>query len=221
MGKDLKGDIIGKRFGMLTVLAYSHTKNGCSYWLCKCDCGNTKAIMKGNLIHQKTKSCGCLQRRRASEHNRTHGESKDRLYRIWKGMRNRCYKPNVKAYKNYGGRGIRVCEEWQKYEAFRAWAFSSGYEDHLTIERKDCNGMYEPNNCVWVPLSDQGKNTRRNRYIEYCGKVMTLAEWSRVLGGGPNLVTTRLQRGWSEEDAVSTPLKGKKHEATTKSKQKE
>lgn len=90
-----------------------------------------------------------------------------------------------------------------------------------TIERKDCNGMYEPNNCVWVPLSDQGKNTRRNRYIEYCGKVMTLAEWSRALGGGPNLVTTRLQRGWSEEDAVSTPSKGKKHEATTKSKQKE
>lgn len=73
MGKDLEGDIIGKRFGMLTGLAYSHTKNGCSYWLCKCDCGNTKAIMKGNLGHQKMKSCGCLQRRRASEHNRTHG----------------------------------------------------------------------------------------------------------------------------------------------------
>lgn len=190
-------------------MAYSHTKNGYSYWLCKCDCGNMKTVMKNNLIYQKTKSCGCFQKQKASALSKTHGESRSRLYKIWKGMRNRCYNPNAKAYKNYGGRGIRVCEAWQQYEAFRDWALSSGYEDHLTIERKDCDGMYDPENCKWVTLPDQGKNTRKNRYIEYDGKVMTLAEWSRALGGGPNLVTTRLQRGWSEEDAVSTPLKRK------------
>lgn len=209
MGRKTKDDIVGRKFGLLTILAYSHTKNGCSYWVCKCDCGNMKTVMKGNLIHQKTQSCGCLQRRRTSEHNKTHGKSKERLYSIWRGMRNRCYNPGVKAYKNYGGRGIQVCKGWQKYENFREWALSSGYEDQLTIERIDCDGMYEPGNCMWVTLSDQGKNTRRNRYIEYDGKRMTLAEWSRVLGGGPNLVTTRLQRGWSEAKAVSTPLKRK------------
>ena len=207
MGEKVIDDIAGMKFGMLTVLAYSHTKNGCSYWLCKCDCGNTKAVMKSNLIHQKTKSCGCLQRRQTSKHSKKHGESMTRLYGIWKGMRNRCYNPKAKAYKNYGGRGIQVCEVWQKYEAFREWALGNGYEDHLTIERKDCDGMYEPSNCTWVTISDQGKNTRKNRYIEHDGKIMSLAEWSRALGGGPNLVTTRLQRGWSEEDAVSTPLK--------------
>lgn len=177
--------------------------------------------MAGNLIYQRTKSCGCLQRKIASEHNQTHGDSKTRLYGIWRGMKNRCYNPNVRAYKNYGGRGIRVCEAWQKYETFREWALSSGYEGHLTIERKDCDGMYEPNNCTWIDLPDQGKNTRKSRYIEYRGKNMTLAEWSRKLGGGPNLVTTRLQRGWSEEDAVSIPLKRKKREISTEPKHEE
>ena len=188
-------------------MSYSHTQNGHAYWLCKCDCGSMKVVMKSNLVQQKTRSCGCLQKQRTKEHNKKHGKSGTRLYRIWKGMRNRCYNPNVRAYKDYGGRGIQVCEEWQHYAAFQEWALSNGYEDNLTIERIDCNGMYERENCKWVALSDQGKNTRKNRYIEHDGKVMTLAEWSRELGGGPNLVTTRLQRGWSEEDAVSTPLK--------------
>lgn len=205
MDKKARIDLTGKRFGMLTVLSYSHTKNNSTYWLCRCDCGNTKTVLAGNLVGSRTKSCGCQQRKMAAEHNKSHGESKTRLYRIWKNMRNRCYNPKVRSYKDYGARGVRVCEEWKRYEAFRDWAISSGYDDTLTIERIDSSGMYEPSNCKWIPKPDQGKNTSRIRYIEHNGKRMSLADWSKELGGGPNLVTTRLQRGWPEQDAVSIP----------------
>lgn len=192
---------------MLTVLSYSHTTNGCAYWLCRCECGNTKTVLAGNLTSRKTQSCGCLQKKRASESSKSHGGSQTRLYRIWKGMRNRCYNPKAHEYDNYGGRGIRICEAWHNFEVFRDWALQNGYSKDLTIERKDSSGMYEPSNCIWIPLPDQGKNTSRIRYIEYGGKTMSLADWSKELGGGPNLVTTRLQRGWSEEAAVTTPPK--------------
>lgn len=207
MGRKVREDLSGKKFGMLTVLSYSHTANGCAHWLCKCDCGNTKTVLAGNLTSGKTRSCGCLQRKRASKSSKSHGGSQTRLYRIWKGMKNRCCNPRAHEYENYGGRGIRVCDEWQSFEAFRDWALQNGYSKDLTIERKDSSGMYEPSNCVWIPLPDQGKNTRRIRYIEYGGRTMSLADWSKELGGGPNLVTTRLQRGWSEEAAVTTPPK--------------
>lgn len=207
MDKKVRTDLTGKRFGMLTVLSYSHTKNNSAHWLCRCDCGNTKTVLAGNLVGARTKSCGCLRRKRILEYNESQWESNTRLYRIWKGMKNRCYNPNVPSYKNYGGCGIRVCDEWQQYKAFRDWALNHGYSEDLTIERKDYDGMYEPSNCEWIPRPDQGKNTSRNRYIEYGGKTMTLADWSKTLGGGPNLVATRLQRGWTEEKAVSTPVK--------------
>ena len=205
MGRKLRNELTGRKFGMLTVLSYSHTTNGCAYWLCRCECGNTKTVLAGNLTSGKTQSCGCLQKKRASESSKSHGGSQTRLYRIWKGMKNRCYNPKVHEYENYGGRGIRVCAEWQSFEAFRDWALQNGYSEDLTIERKDSSGMYEPSNCTWIPLTDQGKNTRRIRYIEYGGRKMSLADWSKELGGGPNLVTTRLQRGWTEEAAVTTP----------------
>lgn len=190
---------------MLTVLSYSHTKNSLHYWLCRCDCGNTTTVLQGNLVYSRTKSCGCYHKKRARDANELHGESKTRLYRIWKGMRARCHNPKNPSFKDYGGRGIRVCDAWQKYNAFKQWAISSGYAENLTIERIDVDGMYEPSNCKWIPRPEQGKNTRRSHYIQYGGRTMSLAEWSKELGGGPNLVTTRLQRGWSEEDAVSIP----------------
>jgi len=205
MGKKVRIDLTGKRFGLLTVLSYSHTKNNSAYWLCRCDCGNIKTVLSGNLVGSKTMSCGCLQRRQMVEHNKSHGESKTRLYSIWKNMRNRCYNPNHPSFKDYGGRGIQVCDDWMKYDAFREWAMSNGYAENLTIERIDVDGKYEPSNCKWTPRPDQARNTRRNHYIQYGGRTLTLAEWSKELGGGPNLVTTRLQRGWSEEDAVSVP----------------
>lgn len=192
----------------MKVISFSRTKNGVTYWKCKCDCGKTKEIAAGNLTGGKTHSCGCLQKIMASESSKTHGESKTKLYRIWKGMRTRCYNPNSRAYKNYGGRGILVCDEWEHYEAFKTWAIQNGYSEGLTIERIDNDGMYEPGNCEWISLSSQTKNTRRNHYIVYDGRRMTLSDWSKELGGNPNLVTTRLQRGWSEEDAVTTPPGG-------------
>ena len=207
MGSKFKRNLKGQRFEMLEVVDFSHTKNGYEYWVCKCDCGKQKIVLANNLVYEKTKSCGCLQKRRVSQTNRTHGQSQTRLYGIWKGMRNRCYNPNARSYEDYGARGIQICSEWHDFDVFQDWALSNGYAEDLTIERKDCDGMYEPSNCEWISSSAQKKNTRRIHYIEHDGKVMSLADWSKHLGGGPNLVTNRLQRGWSEKDAVTIPVK--------------
>ena len=209
MADKFKTDLTKMKFGLLTVIEYSHTRNRAPYWLCECRCGMRKAILGANLVSGKTQSCGCLQRKRTADSTRTHGKSKTRLYRIWKGMKRRCNNRNVKAYPQYGGRGIKICSEWNDFEAFEKWALENGYAENLTIERKDCDGIYEPDNCEWITLSDQGKNTSRIHYIEYEGETLSLAEWSAKLGGNPNLVTTRLQRGWSEEDAVTIPPKRK------------
>lgn len=197
----------GRKFGLLKVVSRCFDKTDGEYWNCDCKCGKTTTVLVGNLLSGKTKSCGCLQKQRAKETNAKHGESRTRLYRTWLDMRKRCQNKNVKAYPNYGGRGIKVCDEWQDYETFARWALANGYNDSMTIERKDVDKDYCPENCTWVTLSEQGKNTRKNRYIEYDGNRLTLTEWSELLGGKPNLVTTRLQRGWSETDAVSIPPK--------------
>jgi len=97
----------------------------------------------------------------AKKLNLSHGESRTRIYRIWKGMRERCFNPNRKPYKNYGGRGISVCEEWNSYLVFKDWAINHGYSDYLSIERIDVNGNYCPENCTWIPLEDQSKNRRK------------------------------------------------------------
>lgn len=136
-----------------------------------------------------------------------HGESRTRLYRIWKRMRQRCSNPKDPAFCNYGGRGISVCEEWnESYHAFRDWALANGYRDDLTIDRKDNNGPYSPENCRWATKVVQANNTRANHLFEVNGEVHTLAEWSKILGIHHTSLLCRLKRGWSIEETFSKPL---------------
>lgn len=128
-----------------------------------------------------------------------------RLYRIWTGMRSRCRNSKAQVYERYGGRGIKVCDEWQDYETFAQWALHNGYEDTLTIERKDVNGNYCPENCTWITRGEQAKNRRNNINIEVGGKTKTGAEWARELGMNKSAVLRRLKKGMSPEEAVSTP----------------
>lgn len=133
---------------------------------------------------------------------------KTRIYSIYKGMKDRCrYKTNDN-YMRYGGRGIRVCEEWlSDFMSFYDWAINNGYKDGLTLDRIDSNGNYEPSNCRWLTYKEQANNTKRNNYITFNNETHTLTEWAEKLGLKRSTLTTRIHRqGWSIEKALTTPL---------------
>lgn len=199
-------DLTGYRFGRLLVLERAPNTKVVK-WNCQCNCGNKITVTTCNLKSGSTKSCGCLRRdvarQNAKEHT-THGFTRTRLYYIWEDMKRRCYAKERKGYKNYGGRGIRVCDEWKNdFTIFKDWAFENGYNDELTIDRIDVNGNYEPSNCRWATWKEQANNKRNKTAIEFEGETHTLKEWSEITGIGASTIQKRLfKRGWSIEDAL-------------------
>jgi len=207
-------DLTGQRFGRLKVLKLEKKdKHYNLFWLCECDCGNKKVIRGSGLKANLTKSCGCLSvelsTKRLNEATKTHGfANKERLYEIWKNMKRRCYDKTNKRYENYGGKGVSVCEEWKNdYLVFRKWAFSKGYNENLTIDRIDVNGDYEPSNCKWSTLAEQMNNQTKNRFLTYRGKTMTMSQWADYLGLTYGAINHRVQRNWSMERIVNTPMR--------------
>lgn len=172
-------DQTGKRFGRVVVLERAENSAcGRTRQRCKCDCGKIFVTDTQNLVNGDCQSCGCLKKELLGSAHRTHGLSKEAIYAVWCDMRHRCENPNHHGYKYYGGRGISVCEEWHKFEVFYAWAISSGYAKGLTIERKDVNDNYCPENCTWITMKEQMRNKRN--VVLYEGK--TQNEWVRDLG---------------------------------------
>lgn len=202
--------MIGERFGRLTVIAFDHKdKHGHTVCLCKCDCGNEKEVTKNNLTSGNSKSCGCLHKEQLVERLKTHGETGSRLYWIWHGMKARCSNPNDARFADYGGRGIKVCDAWNKFDAFREWAMSNGYAEDLTIDRIDNNGNYEPGNVRWATSKEQQNNKRTNFVVTYNGETHTLKQWSEILGINYFTLHSRItKRGWSIERALEKPAKG-------------
>lgn len=191
MGKFI--DLAGQRFGMLTVIERVPDRTTgvkpCVMWLCRCDCGSIKAVSGSSLRGCTTVSCGCKK----ITHHRA---NKERLYNTWKCMRQRCHNPNNPSYPHYGGKGVKICEDWQEYIGFRTWALSNGYSDELSIDRIDVNGDYCPENCRWVDDKVQMNNQSRNRKIFFDGKQYTMSQLADKLGLSYSAIQHRIERGW-------------------------
>lgn len=195
-------DLKGKKFGRWLVIGGFKRTSVASFWLCECQCGEKRMVMAGHLKAGRSRSCGCLSREISSRVKTTHGKSKTRIYKIWKGIRKRCLSKTEKAYVNYGGRGIKICSRWNSFENF---LFDMGYPPSIShsVDRIDNDGHYCPENCRWVTDTEQANNKRTNKMLTIKGKRMTLAEASRTF---PSLsystIRARLRAGWSDEQAV-------------------
>jgi len=210
-------NLLGQKFGKLTVIekAENHIQpNGKRYtrWLCKCDCGNKIIVRTSHLTKGHTRSCGCLQREKVT----AHGLKKTRLYVIWRDIKIRCYNPNALNFKDYGAKGVIMCDEWRNnFKIFHDWAMNNGYNKdakrgECTIDRIDNNKGYCPENCRWVDNLVQQNNRTNNRFLTYKGKTHTVAEWSRILNIPPHTLYARLYKGWSVKKTLTTLLKGNK-----------
>lgn len=204
-------DLIGQKFGRVLVVSKAKNRNGKVYWSCYCDCGKRFETLTSSLTCGKTTSCGCYRHEREIEANIKHGKRNTRIYRIYHGMKNRCYNSQIPKYKNYGGRGVKICDEWlgeNGFINFYNWAIESGYDNTLTIERIDVNGNYCPKNCKWITEKEQAKNKTNNIYIEIDGRKKILSEWCKEFNIRYGLVHGRISKGWNAIDALTKQKSG-------------
>lgn len=202
-------DLTGQRFGYWTVLYRAENKGDRAAWYCRCDCGTERVVSSALLLSGESLSCGCYNRKMSSIKGSTHGMSGTRIYSIYQGMKDRCYNPNNKKYHLYGGRGIKVCDEWlgeQGFIHFMKWALDNGYDKSLSIDRyPNKDGNYEPSNCRWATYEEQSNNLKTNHLVTYKGETHTIAEWSKITGINKNTLWYRVQNSWSEDRIFSPP----------------
>ncbi len=206
-----KANLLGQKFGRLTVIKEAEKIDSNARWVCLCECGNTVIAITAKLKNGHVKSCGCYRRDIPSLRKKTHGETKTRLYQTWCHMKQRCYYKKTLNFERWGGRGITVCPQWKNsYEAFRDWALSNGYKDGLSIDRIDNDKGYSPDNCRFATRIEQCRNKSTNFF--YKGK--TLAQWSEETGISQKLISYRKNKAkWDMEKVLHTPVR-KSHSST-------
>lgn len=204
-------NLLGSRFGMLrvTALATRHPP----IWQCTCDCGGVITVSGGPLNSGNTKSCGCRKRAVLGESTTKHGLRANPLYSTWKGMRTRCSNKNVAAYKDYGGRGIKVCARWDDFAKFVA-DMGECPVGHSLERRKNSEG-YTPSNCYWADRTTQNRNARSNVNLTVGTLTQCMSAWASERGISKAALAARLERGWPVEAACllpprALPKKGKK-----------
>ena len=200
-------DETGNVYGRWTVKSLIK-KDGRRYWLCECDCGVEKVVDGRSLRKGQSKSCGCLKAKDVGDRFRTHGLTGTALFRVWINMKQRCYDSHHRAFHNYGGRGITVCDEWLDDPiAFVRWAENNGWSDGLTIDRIDNDGSYSPDNCRFVTYTVQARNKRTSVFVEYGGQEMCFADFvDKYCTVNQNAARGRLRLGWSLEKIAKTPV---------------
>lgn len=196
-------DLTGRRFDRLVVTEFygngRRGKQSVRLWSCRCDCGNQTIASYSALTNRNTRSCGCLLREAITKH----GMCKTPVYKVWHAMLDRCRNSNNQSWKDYGGRGVSVCERWHDFSNFIA--DMGERPTGGTLDRIDVNGNYEPSNCRWISQAGNANNRRNNRLIEFQGEVATLSEWSKKYGMHKGTLKNRLDSGWPFEAAVSMP----------------
>ena len=191
----------GEKFNRLTVISrYYKEGNKKTLWLCKCDCGN-EVIAEGYQIRKGyTKSCGCYVKEKFLKATTTHHKRHTRLYGVYTAMKSRCNNPNNQAYNLYGGRGIKVCSEWEAdFQTFYDWSLENGYKKGLTLDRIDNDKGYSPDNCRWATMEKQQNNRGNNKYIEIDGEVKTVSQFAKELNVPYGYLYSRYCRDYKKE----------------------
>jgi len=212
-------ELTGKRFGKLIVLSFYKRIKNQTMWICKCDCGTIKIINGSNLTRNITSSCGCYGKEQRIKSLTIHGLTNHKLYSVYSSIKQRCYDKNSHKYKNYGGRGITICDEWRNdFKKFYDWAINNGYKEeklpnginNLTIGRIDNDSNYCPENCRWETNKQQMNNMTTSHFITYKGKTKTMKQWCENLNLKYLTIAQRINCGnWSIERAFETPIRKK------------
>lgn len=205
-------DLTGRRFGRLLVesRASVNTPAGQAQWICVCDCGASTIVRGADLRNMHTTSCGCLHIQItagiAAKHNKTHGMTLDPIYAIWNSMLARCRNPKHKAFHLYGGRGIKVCQEWLQFDRFYSdFGHARPSRNHSIDRWPDNDGNYEPGNVRWALQEEQQNNRRDTVLITHQGETLSIAQWSRRVGIGASCIAKRLKSGWPQQAALTEP----------------
>lgn len=200
-------DLTGCKFGYLTVQSFAFIKNGRRWWNCVCSCGKETTSPTNLLTTGQKVSCGCYKKyvmSKFGERQTKHHFTNHPIYNTYQNMKARCLNKKHKAFKNYGGRGITICDEWlDNPQTFINWSLKNGWKEGLTLDRINVNKGYEPSNCRWATRQVQCNNTRRNVLVTFNGKTLTASEWSELNGWEKHLVSWRLRNGWSIKNALT------------------
>jgi hypothetical protein len=201
-------DITGRTFGQLTVERYLEKRGSSQYWECRCSCGVVKPVSYSNLGRQ-TFSCGCRKNKKTAERNYRHGLRHHPLFHTWRQIHQRCEKPKHHAFPDYGARGIYVCARWSGPDGLQNFIADMGDPPSPThsVDRRDNDGPYSPDNCHWATKKEQARNSRRNRLLTVDGRTQCVVAWAEETGINPNTLRTRLRKGWTPAAAVTTPVR--------------